>query len=161
MWNFFDLKRSKWYNFRGNYLLKLPDTSTSCYETQVLCFKASLLWNETPNKYKSLKETERNLNKHFTNIDPNVGSKIPNRQEGFEKYLANCNNVINDASLTDEEVRNAFYSLKTNESLGCNDISFNAIMVNKSEYIASSRQRHNMTLNKFFFHVLNHVLKIF
>ena len=34
---------------------------------------------------------------------------------------------MNDAPLTDEEVRNAFYSLKTNKSPGCNNISFNAI----------------------------------
>ena len=34
---------------------------------------------------------------------------------------------MNDAPLTDEEVRNAFYSLKTNKSPGYDDISFNAI----------------------------------
>ena len=83
-----------------------------------------------------------------------------NKQEGFEKYLENCNAVINDASLTDEEVRNEFYSLKTNESLRYDDISSNAIKVNKSEYIASLGQWHNMALNNFFLHLLNHVLKI-
>ena len=36
---------------------------------------------------------------------------------------------MNDASLTVEEVRNAFYSLKTNKSLGYDDISFNAINI--------------------------------
>ena len=34
---------------------------------------------------------------------------------------------MNDAPLTDEVVRNAFYSLKTNKSPGNNDISFNAV----------------------------------
>ena len=34
---------------------------------------------------------------------------------------------MNDAPLTDEEVRNAFYSLKTNKILGHDDISSNAI----------------------------------
>ena len=34
---------------------------------------------------------------------------------------------MNDAPLTDEEVRNAFYSLKTNKSPGYDDISFIAI----------------------------------
>ena len=37
---------------------------------------------------------------------------MPNEQGGFEKYLANCSTAMNDATLTDEEVRNAFYSLK-------------------------------------------------
>ena len=34
---------------------------------------------------------------------------------------------MNDAPLTDEEVRNTFYSLKTNKSPGYDNISFNAI----------------------------------
>ena len=34
---------------------------------------------------------------------------------------------MNHAPLTDEEVRNAFFSLKTNKSQGYNDIFFNAI----------------------------------
>ena len=51
MWNFFNLQRKR-YNLRGSYLLKLPDTSTSRYDTQALCFKESLLWNKIPNKYK-------------------------------------------------------------------------------------------------------------
>ena len=33
------------------------------------------------------------------------------------------------------------------------------IKVNKPVYIAQSRQRHNITLNNFFLHVLNHALK--
>ena len=40
---------------------------------------------------------------------------------------------MNHAPLTDEEVRNAFFSLKTNKSQGYNDISFNAI--NVSDFI--------------------------
>ena len=35
--------------------------------------------------------------------------------------------LMNDAPLTDEEVRNAFYSLKTNKSAVYDGISFNAI----------------------------------
>ena len=37
------------------------------------------------------------------------------------------NTVMNGAPLTDEEVRDAFYSLKTNKSPGHDSISFNAI----------------------------------
>ena len=73
------------------------------------------------------KQIVENLNKHFTNIGPNLASKIPNEQGGFEKYLANYNIVMNDAPLTDEEGRNAFYSLKISKSPGYDKISFNAI----------------------------------
>ena len=34
---------------------------------------------------------------------------------------------MNDAPLTNEEVRNAFHSLKTSKSPGYDDISFNAV----------------------------------
>ena len=34
---------------------------------------------------------------------------------------------MNDAPLTNEEVRNTFYSLKANKSAGYDDMSFNAI----------------------------------
>ena len=54
-------------------------------------------------------EIAENLNKYFTNIGPNLASKIYNEQGGFKKYLADCDNVMNDAPLTDEEVRNAFF----------------------------------------------------
>ena len=72
-------------------------------------------------------EIAENLNKYFTNIGPSLTSKIPNKQGGFEKYLPNCNTVINDTLLTHEEVRNVFYSLKTSENSDYDDISLNAI----------------------------------
>ena len=34
-------------------------------------------------------EITGNLNKYFTNIGPNLASKVPNEQVGFEKYLMN------------------------------------------------------------------------
>ena len=48
-----------------------------------------LVINNTTNVEKQ--EIAEYLNKYFTNIGPNPASKIPNKQEGFEKYLANCN----------------------------------------------------------------------
>ena len=99
--------------------------------------------SNTKNKWKDLseklvinnttvaekQEVSENLNKYFTNIGPNLASIIPKEQRGFEKYLANCNTAMNDAPLTSEEVRNVFYSLKTNTSTGHDDISFNAINI--------------------------------
>ena len=44
-------------------------------------------------------EIAENLNKYFTNIGPNLTSKIPNEQGDFEKYLPNCNSAMNDTPL--------------------------------------------------------------
>ena len=41
--DFFDLKNTR-YDLRNKQLLKLPETSTSRYGTQALCFKGSLIW---------------------------------------------------------------------------------------------------------------------
>ena len=50
---FFDLKNTR-YDLRSKQLLKLPETSTSRYGTQALCFKGSLIWNTIPNKFKDI-----------------------------------------------------------------------------------------------------------
>ena len=54
---FFDLKNTR-YDLRSKQLMKLPETSTSRYGTQALCFKGSLIWNTTPNKFKDINNIE-------------------------------------------------------------------------------------------------------
>ena len=54
---FFDMKNIR-YDLRSKQLLKLPETSTSRYGTQVLCFKGSLIWNTIPNKFKNIDNIE-------------------------------------------------------------------------------------------------------
>ena len=63
MKDFFDLKNTL-YDLRNKQLLKLPETSTSRYGTQVLCYKGSLLWNMVPNKFKNLDSIE-DFKKHI------------------------------------------------------------------------------------------------
>ena len=53
-------------------------------------------------------EIAEHFNKYFTNICLNLSSKIPN-EKGYEKYLVNCNFVMNGEPLNDEELRNAFF----------------------------------------------------
>ena len=57
MKDFFDLKNTR-YDHRSKQLLKLPETSTSRYGTQALCFKGSLIWNTVPNKIKNIDNIE-------------------------------------------------------------------------------------------------------
>ena len=51
-----DLKYNR-YDLRSKQLLKLPETSTSRYGTQALCFKGRLIWNTFPNKIKNIDNT--------------------------------------------------------------------------------------------------------
>ena len=40
------------YNLRNKFLLKIPLAKSKTYGTNALFFKASILWNTLPNKYK-------------------------------------------------------------------------------------------------------------
>ena len=66
--DFFDLK-----NTRNKQLLKLPETSTSSYGTQALCFKGSLICNTVPNKIKNIDNIE-DFKKHIKGWKPTTCS---------------------------------------------------------------------------------------
>ena len=57
MKNLFDLKNTR-YDLRSKQFLKLPETSTSRYGTQALCFRGSPIWNTVPNKIKNIGNIE-------------------------------------------------------------------------------------------------------
>ena len=69
---FFDLKNTR-YDLPSKQLLKLPETSTSRYGAQALCFKGSLIWNTVPNKFKNIDNIE-NFKKHIKDCKPTTCS---------------------------------------------------------------------------------------
>ena len=69
---FFDLKNTR-YDLRSKQLLKLPETSTSRYGTQALCFKGSLIWNTIPNKFRNIDNIE-DFKKHIKDWKPTTCS---------------------------------------------------------------------------------------
>ena len=58
MQEFFDLKVTP-YSLRNNNLLRLPKTNTSRQGKEALCFKASMIWNTAPNRYKNLNSSDK------------------------------------------------------------------------------------------------------
>ena len=56
----FDLKNTR-YDFQNKHL---PETSTSRFGTQALCFKSYLIWNIVPNKFKNL-DTIEDFKRHL------------------------------------------------------------------------------------------------
>ena len=57
MKDFFDLKNTR-YDLQSKQLLKLPETSTSRYGIQALCFKGCLIWNTVLNIFKNIGNIE-------------------------------------------------------------------------------------------------------
>ena len=64
----------------------------------------------TKNKWKDLPEKPVTNNAKVVKKQEiaNLTSEIPNEQGGFEKYLENCNTVMNDGLVVDE-LRDTFF----------------------------------------------------
>ena len=73
------------------------------------------------------KQIANQFNNFFTNIGPNLASKISTASKCFKSYLKSINSVFECGPLTSKEFEEAFFSLKTNKSAGYDDISFNII----------------------------------
>ena len=69
-----------------------------------------------------------NFNKWCAEIGPDLANKISSPLTNFDTYLSNkCNIFLPENALSINELRDAFYSLKTNKSPGYGGISSNII----------------------------------
>ena len=63
----------------------------------------------------------------FTSIGNKLASKIPNASTTFESYIKKTDSIMETKQLSINELKDAFFSLKINKSLGYDDISFNVL----------------------------------
>ena len=83
----------------------------------------------TVNKVDLFNETKiaHEFNSFFTDVRKNQASKIPNPSTLFEYFVNRSDFVMETKSLSMNELKDAFYSLKNNKSPGFDDISYNVI----------------------------------
>ena len=67
------------------------------------------------------------FNHFFTNIGQKLASQIPKSSKAFETYINKVNVIMNSKPLLINELRDAFFLLKINESSGGDNVSFNII----------------------------------
>ena len=67
------------------------------------------------------------FNTFLTNIGAELAKNIPNASRPFESYIKKVDTTMPTDSLTINEVKEAFFSLKINKSPWCDEISFNVI----------------------------------
>ena len=67
------------------------------------------------------------FNSFFRNVGKSLASKIRNASTPFEYFVNKSDVVIETKPLSMNELKDAFYSLKSNKSPRYNDISYNVI----------------------------------
>ena len=67
------------------------------------------------------------FNFFFTNVGKNLVSKVTNTSNPFEYFVNKSDFVMETKPLSMNELKDAFYSLKSNKSQGYDDISCNVI----------------------------------
>ena len=80
---------------------------------------------------KSIKKNSRiaeKFNEYFTNIGPNLASKIQNTSKTFEDFLFHVKKNMEQKEFNFEEFERAFKSVKHNKAAGHEDIDSNDII---------------------------------
>ena len=69
------------------------------------------------------------FNNFFINIRPKLADHIPTATRSFESYNQNTNKTIKEEPITMNDLKDAFFSVRINERVGYNEISFSVIKI--------------------------------
>ena len=94
------------------------------------------------------KRIAEHFNKYFVNVGPNLADIIPKSARKFESFLSGNYPILKEAPLTDEELKIAFETLKSNKSPGFDEISSDVIKFVVDALIEPIRYIFNLSLNK-------------
>ena len=94
------------------------------------------------------KEIAEIFNSYFINIGPNLAASIPESKTSFQNYIHYDGPCLSTINLTDLELENAFASLKTCKSSGCDDISDDVVKRVSDEIFVILKHIFNISLVK-------------
>ena len=103
-----------------------------------------IIANEEITDKKSIAEK---FNSFFMNTSTNLAAKIPHSTTNFESYLSSITTISRENCLTEEELKNAFFSLKTNKSPRYDNIHVNVIRNPYNELKTPLMNIFNLLLN--------------
>ena len=81
------------------------------------------------------KTIANSFNEYFVNIGPKLACEIPQSQRSFEMYLKGSDSCFEEVTLSDEEVKTAFFSLKGGKIPGFDEINYDAVKQNFSSLL--------------------------
>ena len=67
------------------------------------------------------------FNEYFVNVGSKLTCEIPQSQRSFEMYLKEYDRSFEEVSLSDEEIKTAFSSLKVGKSPGFDEINYTIV----------------------------------
>ena len=88
------------------------------------------------------------LNKYFVNVGPKLAASIPLSNKSFKSFLSGRYKVLNESPLTDEELKCAFSTLKSNKSPGFDDISSDVVKFVFDSIVGPIRYIFDISLKK-------------
>ena len=71
-----------------------------------------------------------NFNEYFVNFGPKAACEISRSQRSFETYLKESNSSFEEVTLSYEEVKTAFFSVKVGKSLGFDKMNYDIVKQN-------------------------------
>ena len=76
------------------------------------------------------KTIANSFNEYFVNVRPKVACEILQSQRSFEIYLKRSDSSVEEVILSDEEIKTAFFSLKSSKSPGFDEINYHIVKQN-------------------------------
>ena len=69
------------------------------------------------------KPIANSFNEYFVNVGLKLVSEIPQSQRSFEMYLKGFDSSFEEVTLSDEEIKTAFFSLRGGKSPGFDEVN--------------------------------------
>ena len=93
-----------------------------------------------------IKDIAEEFNNFFTNVGQNLAKKVPNSSNSFTSFLNQTHIIMEKNSLSINELKETFFSLKTNKSPGYDDINVNVVKKCFGEINEPLRHLFNLSL---------------
>ena len=88
------------------------------------------------------------FNEYFVNVEPKLAGEIPQLQRSFEMYLKGSDCFFEEVTLSDEEIKTAFFSLKCDKSPGFHKINYDVVKQNFNSLIVPLKLIFDSSINR-------------
>ena len=96
--------------------------------------------------YLTKKKKAIEFNRFFANVGPILAEQIPESENTFESYLVKTSATMQHKSVSINELRDAFFSLKRNKSPWYDEISFNVVQKCFSKLCQTLKHVFNLSI---------------